>query len=198
MDHKVKFHSFFFTFFLTFPHFHFFFALLLLSFASYLFSCCYLLVFMCLVLLQTIASSSCSSSHCFVHCLIVLPHHCFVHCLIVLPHHCLVHCLVASSRYLVTLPCCLATLPHCPTSLVRTWLCYHCSLLYWLTSLPRYLKVPFNPPTFVVFLLLYLEPCCFTASLPCVGWYFSSPLVLFCREELGAWKSKLSSNHQRR
>jgi len=108
-----------------------------------------------------------------------------------LPHHVTsLLRLVASSHYLI-----------CPVLLLPTSSCCHHSLLHWFTSLPHCLKVPFNPPPspFVV-----LSPCCFApcylvASLPCVDWYFSSPSCFIRRslEELGAWKRKFYSNHQR-
>lgn len=61
---------------------------------------------------------------------------------------------------------------------------YHCTQgIFW------------PPPSFVVLVPRCLTPCCLVTLLPCVGWYFL-PLI-FWKEELGAWRSKLSSNQRR-
>jgi hypothetical protein len=90
------------------------------------------------------------------HYFMILFHRYFVHYFIALLCHCLVHYFVTSSCYLTTPPCCLVTLLHCPTSLPHVSLCCHRSFLHWLVSLPRCLKVPFDPPI-----------CCFIALKPC-------------------------------
>lgn len=114
------------------------------------------------------------------HCLIILPQH-----LVLLPCHLFVPC-ATSSYYLVPLSCCFNLLPR-TTSLPRaTSHCFatflpcapslfncHCTLS---TSLPPHL------------LLLYLVALC---------WLVFPSSLLFCREELRAWRNKLSNNQKR-
>jgi len=197
----------FFHFFFFFPHLSSlslifsFISLLYLSFAFYLLSCCYLFIFLCIVLLQSWPATL--SYYCLLtlsYCLGLLPHHTtlcttsLVHHVTLLPH------LVASSHYLIAS----RLLP--PTSS-----CYHHSLFYYLTSLPRYLEVPSNTPAPPNLLLCCLAILCLATSLPCVGQYFLLPSyfvalcwlvlpssLLFCKEELRAWRSKLSNNHHKR
>jgi hypothetical protein len=112
------------------------------------------------------------------HYFMTLFHRYFVRYFIALLRHCLVHYFVTSSCYLTTPPCCLVTLPHCPTSLPHVSLCCHRSLLHWLVSLPRCLKVPFTPP--------HLLFCCLVASLLHCFVLAGISLLLSILQE-GAW-----------
>ncbi len=151
------------------------FSLLLLSFASNLLSCCYLLVFLCLVLLQTVTSLSYYLNLLLPRHLVLLPwlvasSHWLVCCLIALLHHCLVHHFVALSRYLTTSPCCLVSYF---IALCCCFLPHHAAIIHcFIDSLCDLATSKYLPPHLLFCCLATLR---LTTLSPCVGWYFPPP-----------------------
>ncbi len=203
LDHRANFFSFFFSFFLTFFHSHSLFSFLF-SFVSFFFP--FLLV-SCLV----VVSSPCVTSSYLVassYCFLTLPRCYLAHSLVaslpssphylialssLLHHRCFVALVTSSPHYLITL---VILLPHRPH-------CCHATLLFccYLVAPPCWVEVPSNPPNL---LLRCLTPCCLATLLLhyfcCYFLFPSLPLLVlpsslfFCKEELRAWKNKLSNN----
>ncbi len=212
LKHKINFFSFF---SLTFLHSHFF--SLSISFFGFLFLV--LLLPPCLVMLSIVLSCYLVASSYYLDllhfhaaasrwfittqslrcmllgCCLVIPHCCLI-ATCVLPHHYFVTtfviafivisslpmcCLVVVSLF----PCCFVTLPCCLASLL------HC------IKLPSEPSHPPPPPPHL--LLHYLTTSCLVTFLPrYLSWLVFPSSLLFCREELGAWRSKDSNNHYRR
>lgn len=194
LDHRVKFFSFIFTFFLTFLHFQFFFSFLLLSFEPFVLLSCFSTSLCCLEALL------CCLKWLFRH--LIVPYVALSCCLKWLLHHLIVPCgalsccLIALSYYINLLPLCLVV-PHVAQTASLPWVTSHC----FTTFLPRatlLLGCHHTPSTSwpphllfhcLIALCLATSSPCYLAPL-CSLVFFSS--LLFCREELGAWRNKVS------
>jgi hypothetical protein len=168
LDHRILFFSFLFSFSSPFTFFQSLFSPLHAYFLCLLSYCC-LIILLCFVLPQVVASSPCHvvSLHCLIIVSLVL--HCIdsLCCLITLPH--------ASSHYLfrlVTLPYSFASLPHhvgfsllYVVSLLHVLPIYLIALAGYLTLLPwlAAFKVLYEPPP--PHLLHYLVFHCLTTLL---------------------------------
>jgi hypothetical protein len=102
-------------------------------------------------------------------------------CLVALPPCCALCYLKLMPHHLVLLPCHLLV-PHATSNYLPT-------LRYLTTWLPLHLRYLMTPP-FVVSL-----PCCFAFSyFTTLCWLVLPSSLLFYKEELGGWRSKLSNN----
>ncbi len=219
LDHRVKFFSFHFTFFVTFPHSHSFFSFFSFFFPFYFFplnllscclaspphstilrpcptaSSCYLTALLCLVLPRTTTPSFRPTTSTYY--LVTLLCYMLLRIVELFQTIELLNCQTPSSYLSLSLPCCLIAFTSRCLLLPRCLELPHITSLPSCLMLPHYLaaiapQVPLETPHLLLRCLVALLPC---ASLPCrlatLCWLILPSSFLFCKEELGEMSNKI-------